>query len=316
MDTSSAKTKMQKLEQVARLYYEENKKQDEIASIMGVSRPFISRMLQEAHKVGIVEINIRKLDHDDSLTLEQAKTTFGLKGGALVSEATENNTLNHLLAKEVLGYVNKLGGGRLGIGWGTLIGTIVEMLEQRVPAKDVITDICPLVGNSGIPIRNYHSSENVRIIAHHTKADAKYLHIPAFAETLMDMELIQHTEHYKTVLREWEHLDIALVNIGNYPSTPDFASIARYGSLLSTRRAVGRMVAYFFDEYGDIIRSDSDFAIQIPIHLLRRCPNVVGICSANVGAKALAGALRTGLISHVVSSEFLLKEAILSVPTA
>lgn len=310
MSIKNEKLKMQRLEQVARLYYEENKKQEEIASIIGVSRPFISRMLRDAIQLGIVEINIHSLYPGENFILEQAKGLFGLKGGVLLPEATDDNILNRALAQEIVNYMRQLGGGRLGIGWGTLIGLLVEILEQEAPAESVITDVCPLVGNSGIPIRSYQSSENVRIIAHQTKAQPRYLHIPAFAETLMDMELLQHTEHYKAVFREWEQLDISLVNIGNYPSTPDYASVARYGHLLTSRRTVGRLIAYFFDAQGEIIRSDSDFAIQIPIHLLRRCPNVIGVCSANVGAKALTGALRTGLFSHVIAGEALMSEAI------
>ena len=63
-------------------------------------------------------------------------------------------------------------------------------------------------------------------------------------------------------------MDTALVNIGDYPSSPDFASLVRYGSLLQQQHACGRMLVYYFNEAGTVIQSDQDFAIQIP---LRRC---------------------------------------------
>ena len=88
------------------------------------------------------------------------------------------------------------------------------------------------------------------------------------------------TELYRQVYREWEALDTALVNIGDYPSSPDFASLVRYGSLLQERRACGRMLVYYFNEDGYVIESDQDFALQIPIDVLRRCPNIIGVCSA------------------------------------
>ena len=74
--------------------------------------------------------------------------------------------------------------------------------------------------------------------------------------------------------QQWEQIDTALVNIGNYPSSPDFASLVRYGSLLQHHRACGRMLAYYFNEEGKIIQSEQDFAIQVPIDVLRRCPDV------------------------------------------
>ena len=79
---------------------------------------------------------------------------------------------------------------------------------------------------------------------------------------------------------------MALVNIGNFPSVPDFASEARYGDLLIRQKAVGRILNYFMDSQGHIIRSDTDYAIQIPLELLTRTRHVVGICSANTSPKA------------------------------
>ena len=41
---------------VAQLYYQQNLNQSEISKIIGLSRPTVSRMLEEAREVGIVEI--------------------------------------------------------------------------------------------------------------------------------------------------------------------------------------------------------------------------------------------------------------------
>ena len=42
---------------VAQLYYHQNLNQSEISKIVGLSRPTVSRMLEEAREVGIVENN-------------------------------------------------------------------------------------------------------------------------------------------------------------------------------------------------------------------------------------------------------------------
>ena len=85
--------------------------------------------------------------------------------------------------------------------------------------------------------------------------------------------------------------------------------MARYGRLLSEKHAVGRLLAYYFNRQGEIIRSDTDYAIQIPTQLLGRCKHVVGVCSANVRPQTLAGALRTGLIHHIIATESSLRAA-------
>ena len=304
--------KARRLEQVARLYYERGRTQDEIARDLKVSRPLISRLLQEARDAGIIEIRIHSLADGEDALMSRARELFGLKGGLLLPDAADDAAGNRLLAQAAIDFIHQLGGGRVGLGWGHIIGAMVRLMEERPPQKSAVTDICPMVGNSNISIRNYHSNENVRIVAHQTLAAPHYLHTPAFAETKREMELLRRTENYKTVARQWEKLDVALVNIGNHPSTPDFASFARYGNLLTSRQAVGRLIAYYFDAQGQIIQSDIDYAIQIPIRLLKKSRHVVGLCSANVNRRSLAGALRTGLLTHLIAREELLREALFS----
>lgn len=305
-----SREKARRLEQIARLYYEDTRSQNEIAHLLGVSRPLISRLLREARQLGLVEIRIHSLEERDKATLGLARERFNLHGGRLTAEEGGDAAVNQALAAGVMDYIAELGGGRLGLGWGHIIGELVSLLEKSQPQNSVISDVCPMVGNSGISIRNYHSNENVRIVAQQTGSRPYYLYTPAFAETKKELDLLKQTEHYLAVRRLWESLDVALVNIGNHPSTPDFASMARYGSLLNERRAVGRLIAYYFNLHGDIIHSDIDYAIQIPLDLLKRCPKVVGICSANTHWKSLAGALESGYLTHLLAPERLLRRVL------
>ena len=43
------------------------------------------------------------------------------------------------------------------------------------------------------------------------------------------------------------------------------------------------------------------------LETLLRCPNIVGVCSANTSAKALRGALRTGAFTHIVARSALVQ---------
>ena len=67
------------------------------------------------------------------------------------------------------------------------------------------------------------------------------------------------------------------------------------------------MLAYYFNEEGKIIQSEQDFAIQVPIDVLRRCPNLIGVCSANTSVRALRGAIRSGFFTHLVARTGLVK---------
>ncbi len=305
MDTNLGKQK--KLAYVARKYYLEDQKQSDIARDLGVSRPLVSRMLSEARELGIVEITIHEPGAREARLLERLQLSSSIRGGVLVEEGATADATNRLLSQGVMELLRQLGVRRLGVGWGYLIGQLVSWLEENPQPSSTITDICPLVGNASIPARNYQSNENVRLMAQQMGATPHFLYLPALPESLEEKQVLCSTEVYRQIHQQWETLDTALVNIGDYPSSPDFASLVRYGSLLQRQRACGRMLIYYFNEDGFVIQSEQDFAIQIPIEILKRCPNIIGVCSANTSAKALCGALKSGFFTHLVARSELIK---------
>ena len=303
MDISLEKQK--KLAYVAQKYYIEDQKQSDIARDLGVSRPLISRMLSEARELGIVEITIHEPGAREARLLERLQLSSSIRGGILVEDGANDDATNRLLSQGAVELLRQLGVRRLGVGWGYLIGQLVSWLEENPQPNSTITDICPLVGNASIPARNYQSNENVRLMAQQMGATPHFLYLPALPESLEEKQLLCSTEVYRQIQQQWEKLDTALVNIGDYPSSPDFASLVRYGNLL--QRACGRMLIYYFNEDGFIIQSEQDFAIQIPIDILKRCPNIIGVCSANTSAKALRGALKSGFFTHIAARAELIK---------
>ena len=299
--------KEKKLAYVARRYYLEDQRQSDIARELGVSRPMVSRMLAEARELGVVEITVHDPEARTATLLERLRLSTSVRGGALVEDGADEDATNQRLSQEAVALLGQLNTRRLGVGWGYLIGQLVTWLEQNPQPDSPVTDICPLVGNANIPARNYQSNENVRLMAQQLGAAPHFLYLPALPEGVEEKQLLCSTEVYRQTYQQWEQLDTALVNIGNYPSSPDFASLVRYGSLLQQHRACGRMLVYYFNEAGTIIQSDQDFAIQIPLDTLRRCPRIIGVCSANTGAKALLGALRSGVFTHLVARSELVK---------
>ena len=295
--------KQRRLAHVARRYYLEDQKQSDIARELGISRPMVSRLLAEARELGVVEIRIHDPECREDSLLERLRTAGMVQGGILVEDET-----NQRLSRGAVELLRQIGARRLGVGWGYLIGQLVTWLERNPQRDSVISDICPLVGNANIPARNYQSNENVRLMAQQLGAAPHFLYLPALPESLEEKRLLCSTEVYRQICRQWGQMDTALVNIGDYPSSPDFASLVRYGSLLQHHHACGRMLAYYFNEAGMVIQSDQDFAIQIPMEALKQCPRIIGVCSANTSARALRGALNTGILTHIVARADLVQE--------
>ena len=293
--------KRARLAHVARRYYLEDWKQIDIARELGVSRPLVSRMLSEARELGIVEITVHEPGAGNARLLDRLRQFSSIRGGVLVEDGGDEDATNQLLSKGAVDVLGQIGTRRLGVGWGYLIGQLVTWLEENPQLNSTVTDICPLVGNASIPARNYQSNENVRLMAQQLGAVPHFLYLPALPDNLEEKQLLCSTEVYRQIHQQWEEIDTTLVNIGNYPSSPDFASLVRYGSLLQRQHACGRMLVYYFNEEGTVIQSDQDFAIQVPFETLKRCPNIIGVCSANTSARALRGALRSGVFTHIVA---------------
>jgi DNA-binding transcriptional regulator LsrR (DeoR family) len=294
--------KKKKLAYVARRYYLDDCKQSDIAKEIGVSRPLISRMLSEARNLGVVEITIHEPGAKTANLMERLRLSTTIQGGILVEDGEDDDVTNQLLSRGAVELLRQLGTIRLGVGWGHLIGELVTWLEENPQPNSAITDICPLVGNASIPARNYQSNENVRLMAQQLGAAPHFLYLPALPDSIEEKQVLCTTEIYRQICQQWEQMDTALVNIGNYPSSPDFASLVRYGNLLQQQQACGRMLVYYFNEKGTLIQSEQDFAIQIPLDTLKKCRKIIGVCSANTRAKALRGALKSGIFTHIVAS--------------
>lgn len=299
--------KQKRLAHVARRYYLEDWKQSDIAKELGVSRPLISRMLSEARELGVVEITVHEPGARAASLLERLRLSSSIQGGFLMEDGEDEDATNQALSQGAVELLQQLGTRRLGVGWGYLIGQLVTWLEQNPQPNSTVTDICPLVGNASIPARNYQSNENVRLMAQQLGATPHFLYLPALPDNLEEKQLLCSTEIYRQIHQEWGQIDTALVNIGDYPSSPDFASLVRYGSLLQKQHACGRLLVYYFNEEGTVIQSEQDFAIQIPLETLMRCPRIIGVCSANTSARSLCGALHSGLFTHIVARSVLVQ---------
>ena len=257
--------KQKKLAYVARRYYLDDWKQSDIAKELGVSRPLISRMLAEAREHGVVEIRIHDPAARQGQLVEQLRHSTSIRDGVLVEDGQDDDATNQLLSQGAVQLLWQLRSRRLGIGWGHLIGQLVTWLEAHPQLSSTVTDICPLVGNASIPARNYQSNENVRLIAQQLGAAPHFIYLPALPDSLEEKQLLCSSEIYRQIQTQWDKMDTALVNIGNYPSSPDFASLVRYGDLLQQEHTCGRLLVYYFNPQGKVIQSEQDFAIQIPL---------------------------------------------------
>lgn len=305
--------KIQKMVEIAKMYYEEDLTQNEIAKRIGVSRPLVSKMLSDAKEAGIVSISIKSPFATDEFLMEEIKKIYNIQGGMVIPHSDTDYLTDQVILNNVISYIdtNLKNYKKFGLGWGKTISDLVQKMDFSEKKMDLEGYICPLVGNISMPTKEFHSNELVMMFSQMTKLKPSYLFAPAFLSSEQEETLFINIENYKNIEKLWKKLDVVILGIGNHPSVPDLATASRFGDKLHKEKAIGNILSYYYDKNGRFISGDNDFSIKISLKDLKKVKQVIGICSSKTNKEAVIGGLKTGLITHLIVDEALAKEIIL-----
>ncbi|MFR5782768.1 MAG: hypothetical protein ACLUEK_13530 [Oscillospiraceae bacterium] len=133
-----ADKRIERLTQVARMYYEQNMNQSEIAKAIGVSRPLVSVLLAEARECGIVTITINSVESARELLARRLEARFGLRLAEVVEDAKSAEDTNNLVAARAyeLCFSGDARPGSVGPA-GPMLGRMADYAEgpPDLPAK-------------------------------------------------------------------------------------------------------------------------------------------------------------------------------------
>ena len=291
--------RMKKLVTVAKMYYENNMNQSEIAKAIGVSRPLISILLSDAKEFGIVEVKINSPFKMDNNIMDTLCRVYNIKGGRLIQGVNSRRMTEKMIIKSSYDFIKSVvsHGDYIGISWGNMIGDVVEFMEAQDEKLMLDGNVCSLVGNSATANKNYHTDELCRAFGQAAGCEPHFALAPAFYETKEELESVGKLDFFNKIQQSWRNVNFAIVNIENHPSVPDLATASRFGRKL--KDAVGHMVSYYYDKDGNIIENENDVVYRIPLEQLKKADIVMGICRCNVTVENLIGALKTNILTHV-----------------
>jgi deoxyribonucleoside regulator len=238
---------------------------------------------------------------------------FKLQGGLIVPTGSvdENVIINYIIAQTAL-YLESLLPTikNIGLGWGTSMGSLIEAMRPQKPRENLDWAVCPIVGSAPYAIQCFQTNELVRIFAQKTGYEPHYLHAPAFPGSEDNKKLFENTSEYQKISKLWDKLDTVILGVGTYPSVPDQATAARFGSRLREKKAVGMIVTYCYDIDGKIIDSENDIVTRIPLESLKKAKRALAFGGGEKKFRALRGALMTGLITHLITDEVTAREVV------
>jgi DNA-binding transcriptional regulator LsrR (DeoR family) len=283
----------------ARLYYDEDLTQQQVAERLDVSRSTVSRLLQLARENDIVRVEVRPPSAVADLSARLA-TALGLRRAVVVPALAPSRGLQPLVAP-ALDELERAGlgpGDVLAVSWGRTVWEIAQ--AQRFPDLRGVR-LVPAVGGMDESDVRFQPNEIARHVAAASGADVSFLHVPALPAPKLRRSLLSDPD-IAGRLALWDRLRTVLVGIGMPPRELEVGP----GHVMAAREAlataVGDVVSRHFDVTGAAVEMpDEDRLLAVSREQLRAAGSVIGVAAGPRKAAAVVGAARAGLIDVLVT---------------
>lgn len=307
--------------QVARMYYLNNKKQQDIAEQFNISRATVSNLLTKAKEMGIVEIkytlknpalNVNNLS--DSL-----KDIFDLEE-CIVVPLNDNVYVNGLTV--CAGHANDIinshisSGDIIGISWGNTCYEIMNTYDIKSNLTDL--EIVPLMGDVDlVDARNFNMNEMVQKFAQKLDAKPSFIYAPAVAKSFEEKNLYMQSSQMREISDKWSKMSVAILALGYFngsiierTSKPlNKTELTQY--INNKSEPVGATCGHRFNIYGELIQDSlSERLINIPLTALKKATTVIAVATGAEKAYSSFSILNSKLINSFVCDQTLAQNII------
>lgn len=299
-------TQKKQMQEAATLYYKKKYTQNEIASIMNLSRQTVSKLLNDAVKENIVEIKI----NNPEITCKEYELAicekFNIKNAVVCGVSTADESLCRLMTvKKAADYILSLiecGNKKIAISWGRTIQMLISEFSSINTSDNIVF---PLFGATDQEQACFLSNELARSFADKIGANVKYAWFPYRPDNVADCELFKKTSYYKKLHDLWNDIDIAIVGIGNNEIIEAFGRVFGYSEKCAS--AVGDISTHFFDKDGNIVELYEN-TLCAGEDNIKNAKQTIAVASGKDKTKAIIGALRTQMIDILITDEYTAKD--------
>jgi deoxyribonucleoside regulator len=293
----------------AELYYEENKTQDEIGSILRLTRWKVGRLLAQAKASGFIRIEIvhpraRRLPLERRL-----REVMGLTDAIVVSSAGVSNDeeLQSRTAQAAADYLTSLRPipRTLGLSWGRTLHDVSLHLKQGwAPGVNVVQ----INGGVSLSKRTGTAATTAVMIAEKAAGSATLLPSPAILERLETKHAIESDRAVAAVLALGLSASAYLFSAGQADANSALVDsgylTAAQVDVLVQRGAVGDIVGRYIDSNGAIVDPELDErTLGISLTQLRRAKLAIAVISGRQKHAIARAVVSNGLCSVFVTDE-------------
>lgn len=301
--------KRQAMITASKLYYYGNMSQDEIAVMMGISRPKVSRLLTEARQIGIVKIDVSDPNVSFEQNAEKIRSYFQLKYVTVVPSGTSSEAAKTNVGRAASEFLNQhiRENSKIGLSWGTTLSTFAREFRAKAPHPGAT--VVQLVGGTYSQSMHIDARELVKTVSAKLHCEYSLLQAPMVVHnpTLKNM-LMQEpafTQHFSYI----QNLDMAFIGIGSSYEKDAVALRANY--LEANDVAQLKELGTVCDICGHQIKQDgsapptflTNRVVGISLEELHRIPLVVGLCVGHKKAEPILAALRGRHLNCLIIDE-------------
>lgn len=300
--------KLMKAIEAAKLYYLLDYNQNEIAKLLGVSRPTVSRLLQQAKAGGIVQITIKDPNENVENLGKQLEQKFNLKKAVVASiPQYENHIIKNYLGEKAALYLHEIVKDEdiIGVTWGTTLYHVAIELKQKF-VKNV--KIVQLKGGVSLAETNTYASEILYLFgkAYHTAPH--HLPLPAIVDHVVVKQAMEADRHIRQILELGKQANIALFTIGPIKTDSllfQLGYIAESDMNSLTGKAVGDICSRFFDKNGEICNESlNERTLGINLNDLRKKEYSILVGGGPQKIEGIYGALKGGYANVLITDQF------------
>jgi DNA-binding transcriptional regulator LsrR (DeoR family) len=285
------------LVRASRLYYLEDRGQAEIARLLRISRPGVSRLLQRARKAKIVEIRVRESAPTDDWTALESR--LGLEQLHVAPESGIE-AVGRLGARFFERTVRR--GDVIGLTAGTTLSAFVQAVR---PPRPLDLEIVPLVGALWDTGEDFDGSFLCQELRRRAGGAHRVLSAPAVVRDETSMRSLRAEPRVRSVLERYAAVRIAFVGVGVATDTHPVAIASRLGRArrggVLPRGAVASVGCLFFDAGGRPRGSALDRrTIGISHEQLKAVPLRVGLAAGAAKRDATLALVRGGVLDVLI----------------
>ncbi len=289
----------EQLVRASRLYYELGETQNQIAELLGVTRPQVSRLLKRARAEGIVEIRIVDTTAVESPAGDILRRRYALDQVHLAPTIAGPEDLTRRMVGRLAAEVLRVAvrpGTTVGIGDGASVLATADALEEAVtPVAATVVPLCGGFWSTG------QEREPYRRIAEALGAQVRGLMAPGLVDDAATRTALVAHAGIRAIAELWDRLDVALFGIGGPAWSASLVgdSIERQ---LERVEAVGEVLVAPFDLDGRFVcPALRERVIAFDARNLGRVPASIGLASGKAKVRPILGALRAGIVRTLVT---------------